>query len=142
MIELIAAGLLLIGAAFMLIAAIGMVRFPDLFMRMHAVTKGSAFGAVLMLLAVGLFFGEMWVVYEVVVVITFIFLTAPVASHMIGRAAYFLNVPMWEGTWRDELRDRYDLRQHALKSGLAAAKDNGAASDGVETAGEEGQTRT
>ena len=141
MIELLAAGLLLIGAAFMLIAAIGMVRFPDLFMRMHAVTKGSAFGAVLMLLAVGLFFGEVWVVYEVVVVITFIFLTAPVASHMIARAAYFLRVPMWEGTGRDELRDRYDLRHHELKSGLGTATENGAAADGVEPAGKEERKR-
>ena len=115
--EIIVASLLIIGSLFMLIAAIGIVRFPDLFTRMHAATKGTSFGVVLMLIAVAVYFGNVKVILEVILVISFIYLTAPIACHMIARAAYFLDIPMWEGTVVDELRDKYDLHKHALKSG-------------------------
>ena len=46
--------------------------------------------------------------------ITFVFLTAPVAAHMIARASYFVGVPLWEGTIIDELRGHYDRRTHRL----------------------------
>jgi multicomponent Na+:H+ antiporter subunit G len=36
---------------------------------------------------------------------------------MIGRAAYFIGVPLWKGTMVDELQDRYDRRTHTLTSG-------------------------
>ncbi|MGR3318211.1 MAG: monovalent cation/H(+) antiporter subunit G [Candidatus Anammoxibacter sp.] len=116
--EIIVASFLIIGSIFVLLAAIGIVRFPDLFTRMHAATKASSFGVVLMLIAVAVYFGDAWIIFEVVLVISFIYLTAPVACHMIARAAYFLNIPMWEGTVVDELRDKYDLHKHSLKSGL------------------------
>ena len=114
--EIIVASFLIIGSVFILLAAIGIVRFPDLFTRMHAATKASSFGVALMLIAVAIYFGNAWVIFEVVLVISFIYLTAPVACHMIARAAYFLNIPMWEGTVVDELRDKYDLHKHSLKS--------------------------
>jgi multicomponent Na+:H+ antiporter subunit G len=41
-----------------------------------------------------------------VLVIAFLFLTAPVGAHVIARAAYAVGVPLWEGTITDELRDR------------------------------------
>ncbi|MGR3176967.1 MAG: monovalent cation/H(+) antiporter subunit G [Candidatus Anammoxibacter sp.] len=116
--EIIVASFLIIGSIFVLLAAIGIVRFPDLFTRMHAATKASSFGVVLMLIAVAVYFGDAWIIFEVVLVISFIYLTAPVACHMIARAAYFLNIPMWEGTVVDELRDKYDLHKHSLKSSL------------------------
>ena len=115
--EIIVASFLIIGSLFMLIAAIGIVRFPDLFTRMHAATKGTSFGVVLMLIAVAIYFGDVEVILEVILVISFIYLTAPIACHMIARSAYFLGIPMWEGTVVDELRDKYDLHKHALRSG-------------------------
>ena len=54
----------------------------------------------------------------VVAVVTFILLTAPVAAHVIGRAAYFVGVPLWEGTVKDVLRDKYDPKTHHVESGL------------------------
>jgi len=114
--EWICAILLVGGSLFMLVAAIGILRFPDLFTRMHAATKAASFGVGLMLTSVAIHFAEFWVSIEVILVIGFIFLTAPVASHMIGRAAYFLQVPLWEGTVMNELKDRYDLRNKTLDS--------------------------
>ncbi len=107
MVEWIVALFLVAGSFFILLAAVGTVRFPDLFARMHAATKAASFGAFLMLIAVAVFFQTGWVIFEVILIIFFIFATAPVASHMIARAAYFLNCPMWEGTVVDELRARF-----------------------------------
>lgn len=102
----------------MLLASIGIVRFPDLFSRMHAATKSGSFGMVLIMIAVCIDFAEVWVIVESVMIITFIFVTSPVAFHLIGRASYFMKIPMWEGTITDELRDMYDLDKHITKSGL------------------------
>ena len=112
--EVIADALLLLGASFLLLAAIGVLRMPDLFMRMSAATKGTTLGIACMLLAVGIYFPGLGITTRAVATIAFFFLTAPVAAHMIGRAAYFIGVPLWEGTVRDELRGRYDPFTHAL----------------------------
>ncbi|MCC5962297.1 MAG: monovalent cation/H(+) antiporter subunit G [Rhodobacteraceae bacterium] len=80
-------GLFLIaGAAFVLIAAIGIVRLPDLLTRMHASTKAGTLGALLVLVGLALFEGSGEVVSKVVATILFLLLTAPIAAHMIGRA--------------------------------------------------------
>jgi multicomponent Na+:H+ antiporter subunit G len=98
--------LILIGGVFMLLAGIGVLRMPDLFMRMQAATKAATLGAGFMLLAVAVHFGQLAVVTRVVLVIAFILLTAPVAAHMIARAAYSVGAPLWQHTLVDELRDR------------------------------------
>lgn len=115
--EWICAILLVSGALFMFVAALGVVRFPDLFTRMHTATKSASFGSVLMLCAVAVYFGDAWVIFETILVIFFIFLTTPVGAHMIGRVAYLLGTPLWEGTVIDELQDRYHIRKRVLESG-------------------------
>jgi multicomponent Na+:H+ antiporter subunit G len=113
---LIALGFLTIGAALMLIAAMGLVRMPDLLTRMHATTKAGALGSGLMVLAVAFHFGQTDIVARAVAVVIFIILTAPIAAHAIGRASYFVGVPLWEGTVKDELKNRYDAKRHVLHS--------------------------
>jgi multicomponent Na+:H+ antiporter subunit G len=112
--EVISTVLLLVGAAFLLLAAIGVLRMPDVFMRMSAATKAATLGAGCMLLAVAVHFPSIGVTTRALATIVFFLLTAPVAAHMIGRAAYFVGVPLWQGTIRDELRGRYDLVTHEL----------------------------
>ncbi|SDN05443.1 monovalent cation/H(+) antiporter subunit G [Vreelandella arcis] len=118
MIELIKGGLILVGAIFMFLAALGLVRMPDLLTRMHATTKAATLGATLIMLAVALHFGEVAVVARAFGVILFIMMTAPVAAHVIGRAGYFVGSRLWSGTVKDELRPNYDPLTHELKSGL------------------------
>lgn len=118
MIEMLKAGLILVGAIFMFLAALGLVRLPDLLTRMHATTKAATLGASLVMLAVALHFGEVAVVARALGVILFIMLTAPVAAHVIGRAGYFVGAKLWHGTVKDELRPHYDPLTHELKSGL------------------------
>ena len=88
MIDWIAAFLLVSGSLFMLVAAIGIVKFSDVYMRMHAVTKAASLGALLMLAAVSLVYTQ-WIVWvEALMVVFFVIFTAPIASHMISKAAH------------------------------------------------------
>lgn len=103
MIEIITIIFLLGGASFFLIAALGIARFPDIYTRMHASAKGSAFGAVSMLLGAAMYFSDVWIALEVFVIISFLFITTPVAAHLIARAAYRTGVQMLNGTGIDEL---------------------------------------
>jgi multicomponent Na+:H+ antiporter subunit G len=104
--EQVSAVLLVIGAFFMLLAGVGIVRLPDLFMRLQAATKASTLGVGCMLLAVALHFQDLAVTTRAVLVIAFFCLTAPVGAHMIARAAYAAGVPLWAGTITDELREQ------------------------------------
>lgn len=114
--DIITALLMLFGASFMLLAAVGVLRLPDLFIRMHAATKSGTLGVSGMLLALAVHFDDLGVAIRAGLAIVFLFLTAPVAAHFIGRAAYIVGVPLWERTIIDELRGRYDPDTAALQS--------------------------
>ncbi|MFT6389233.1 MAG: multicomponent Na+:H+ antiporter subunit G [Cellvibrionaceae bacterium] len=94
---------------FMVLAAIGLVKFPDLPTRMHAATKSGVLAVCLIMAAVGLYFYQTVITARVIAIITFILITAPLAAHAIGRAAYFAGVPLWQGTAKDELEEYYSL---------------------------------
>lgn len=75
------------GGVFTFIAAAGLVKFPDVFMRMHASTKAGTLGASLCLIVSTLFFADTEVTVKAVLAIIFLMLTGPIAAHLIGRAA-------------------------------------------------------
>ena len=114
--EIIVSFFLLTGAFFIFIAALGILRLPDLYTRMHATAKATSLGVGLFAIGAGIYFAEVWVFLEVVLIIIFIFLTAPVSAHMIARAGYFLIVNLWKGTVIDELENQYDLDKGILHS--------------------------
>lgn len=100
--------LLLLGAFFIAVSAIGVLRLPDVFMRMHAATKAGTLGAGLVLIAAALLFGTLSVTVKALVVFLFLLFTAPVGAHVLGRAAYHDGVEKWSRTGLDELAGRYD----------------------------------
>lgn len=102
-IEWIAAFFLVSGSLFMLVAAIGVVKLSDVYMRMHAITKAASLGAILMLTAVSLLYTEWIVLIEALMVVVFIIITAPIASHMIAKAAHITKMPTGPGYIMDEL---------------------------------------
>jgi multicomponent Na+:H+ antiporter subunit G len=114
--DIISAVLMIVGTIFMLLASIGILRMPDLFLRMSATTKAATLGVSTMLLAMAVYFDNLGVASRAVATIIFVLLTAPVAAHMIGRAAYFVKVPLWEKTVIDDLSGRYDPNTHTLDS--------------------------
>ncbi len=89
MVELLISLLLLIGAAFALIGSLALVRLPDFFSRLHGPTKATTLGVGGMLAGSLLYFGaggEGLSVHEVLIVL-FLFMTAPVSAHLITQAA-------------------------------------------------------
>jgi len=86
MADIVIGVLLLAGSAFVLIAAIGIVRLPDLLTRMHASTKAGTLGALLVLAGLALHQANGDVISKVVAATLFLLLTAPISAHMIGRA--------------------------------------------------------
>lgn len=97
--------LLLTGAAFSLIASIGLLKFPDVFTRMHAAAKSGTLGGGLILLAVMIHFLRWDITIETFLIIVFFILTAPVSTHMMGRAAYKIGEPLWKKSVIDEPKD-------------------------------------
>lgn len=100
----------------MVLAALGALRMPDLPMRMHATTKAGALGVGLIMLAVSLHYVQAAVTAKALSIILFILLTAPVAAHVIARAAYVAGIPLWHKIHVDELKGRYDPKSSHLKS--------------------------
>jgi len=104
------------GALFILIAAIGLVRMPDFYLRLSVTTKAATLGIGLMLCGAAIYFNEISVTSRVFAIILFLFLTAPVAAHMIGRSSYFIGTKLWKNSVIDELKDQYVKDSHLLKS--------------------------
>ena len=107
--NLIVTVFVLAGAFFSLLAAIGVIRFPDVYTRMHAATKAPAFGILLFLIAAVFFFADLYTTAISLMIVVFIFLTAPVASHIISRVAHLLNTEIWSETSIDELASDTDI---------------------------------
>jgi len=93
---ILASILILAGALFSLIAALGVVRMPDLYCRMHAATKAGAFGLSLILIALCVLVPEPQVIIQSLLIVSFFYLTTPIAGQMIGRAAMMRGVPFWK----------------------------------------------
>lgn len=86
--DLVGGVLILLGSLFGLVAAIGVVRLPDLLSRMHAATKPQVLGLFLVMTGLVLVLRDSSVVALGLVVVLAQMVTAPVAAHMVGRASY------------------------------------------------------
>jgi multicomponent K+:H+ antiporter subunit G len=89
LVELTTALCLIVGAAFLLVGSIGLFRLPDFYMRLHGPTKASTLGLGAILAASIIFFsfsGNGFSTKEILIIM-FIFLTAPITAHMLAKAA-------------------------------------------------------
>ncbi|MGD9330389.1 MAG: monovalent cation/H(+) antiporter subunit G [Desulfobacterales bacterium] len=105
MAEWITAIFILLGALFCLVAAIGLLRLPDTLTRMHAATKAGTLGAGMIMAAVAVFFTDIGTVLRALLGLVFLYMTAPVGAHLIGRAAYRSGIRLSSRTWVDHLAD-------------------------------------
>lgn len=101
----IVAILLIIGSFFAFVAALGVLRLPDFYTRMHAATKAGAFGATLLLVAAAIHFGSVRAIITALLIIGFFYLTTPIAAQTIAQAAYRRKVPLWSKTGKDSLAE-------------------------------------
>ncbi|UJL46234.1 Na+/H+ antiporter subunit G [Virgibacillus sp. NKC19-16] len=106
-VEFIGVFLILIGSIMAVISAIGIVRLPDVYTRSHSGTKSSTLAVLLTLTGAFIFFwgSQSFASVRLLLGIVFVFLTAPVAGHLISRAAYRANVKTSDLTVEDELGD-------------------------------------
>ncbi|MBX3360229.1 MAG: monovalent cation/H(+) antiporter subunit G [Phycisphaeraceae bacterium] len=103
--DIIVSLMLWAGAAFTLLGALGTLRMPDLYTRLQASTKAGTLGVTCIMVAAAIHFMELAVAVRALLVVAFLFLTAPVAAHIIARAAHYIRVPLWERNVIDELGD-------------------------------------
>jgi multicomponent Na+:H+ antiporter subunit G len=104
MTEWLSSFLFLTGAVFELLAAVGVLRMPDVFTRMQASAKGATMGLGCLLAGLLIQLPDVSVVTRAVSIGAFVMLTTPVATHVIARAAALSGAPLWEGTVIDERR--------------------------------------
>lgn len=102
--EIISMVLILIGSIFYFLGTLGIVRFPDLYTRLHASTKSIVLGACGIILGVILLEGISAASVKAFLIMIFLLLTAPIASHAIARAGYFSGAKMCPQSVVDEYR--------------------------------------
>lgn len=108
--ELLAAVLLITGAIIIFSAALGVVRFPDAYTRMHAATKAGVVGAGSLLLGAALALGSWGVFIIAFAGVFFLVATVTIAAHALGRAAYLSGSPLSDSTLIDAMADKYEPR--------------------------------
>jgi multicomponent Na+:H+ antiporter subunit G len=114
--DLIAWVCLVAGALLSLSAGVALLRFPDLLSRMHAATKPQVLGLLLVLIGCALRLRDLVDITTLLLVLVFQMATAPVAAHMVGRAAYRA------GQCRNDLLVTDELRAAGERTGLAPAE--------------------
>ncbi|KQV32586.1 cation:proton antiporter [Rhizobium sp. Root1203] len=105
-VAIVVAVLSLVGSLFALVAALGILRLPDLYTRMHAASKAGTVGSGLLLVAAGIASGELAVFVRAIAGFVFFILTAPVAAHLLARAAHKTGYPLLPPSVRDDLLER------------------------------------
>jgi len=119
--DLVAAGLLGVGLFFMLVGAIGVVRLPDAYHRIHAASMCTTLGLSAMILAAAFHIGDAAVAAKGVVTIVFLFAAMPVGSHLLAKAAHHGRSPQWPATASDELTEDKADPSRAVSDDVEAA---------------------
>lgn len=101
--NIIGGALMIAGMFFLSVAALGLIRLPDFFSRSHAVSKAETLGIVLVLLGLAFYAGASLVSLKLGLALLFVFLTNPIATHLLTRAAIKSGVIPW---MRNEGRDQ------------------------------------
>ncbi len=102
--QYLAGGLMVVGSVFTFVAALGVLRLPDLYTRMHAASKAGTMGCGILLLTVAIVALDSSVTLRALVGFLFLLLTAPVSAHLLARAAYKAGYRPAEITVIDEMK--------------------------------------
>lgn len=113
--------LAIVGAFFVLVAAIGVLRLDDLYMRMHAASKAGTLGSGVLLIALAIHSADSSVGLRAIAGVVFFLLTAPIAAHLLARAAYLSGYKPCDLTTSDALaQDMRDSEpRESAKEGTA-----------------------
>lgn len=103
MTDYLAGILLIIGAFFTFAAAVGLLRLPDVYSRMHAASKAGTMGSGLMLIALALNADDFGTATRAIAGVVFFLLTAPISAHLLAMASYKVGYKLWKGSVVDEM---------------------------------------
>ncbi len=91
LIEYIVGALIIISALVVLIASVGIVRFRNLYARMHVVTKVSSFGLLLLLIALNLLSMKLSILLESLIVFHVLIFLSPISAHVTAKVSLWIN---------------------------------------------------
>lgn len=114
-IELIISALIILGALFCFIAALGVLRFQDVYVRMHAASKAGTLGAGLLLVAIAVASAELGLITRAIAGVIFLILTTPVSAHLLARASVLAGVKTCNETMENNLDGKYNPKDRSLK---------------------------
>ena len=115
--------LIIVGTFLILISAIGIIRLPDFYLRMSAITKAATLGLFLLLIGLAIYFNNLGLSVKSFVIILLVLLTNPVGAHAIARAAYMKDTKLWDGNVADDLKEMTD-RKNMLEEQLKESPNN------------------
>jgi multicomponent Na+:H+ antiporter subunit G len=97
----------IVGAGFLLLAGIGMIRMPDVYNRMQAGTKATTLGTILFILGIGI--AEPGWLPKALLIIGFVVMTNPISSHVLARAAHIVKIALARQSVRDDLAESTEV---------------------------------
>ncbi len=103
--DVLIGGFLLLGALIMVLASVGLLRFGDVYLRMHAGTKASTLGIGFVMIGAALYFSDALLTIKLIALGMIYFFTAPTGAQVLARAAHSAHTPMVKETWIDELEE-------------------------------------
>jgi multicomponent Na+:H+ antiporter subunit G len=122
MIDTIVAFLLLFASFFTLVAALGIVRLPDVYMRMHAITKASSLATILFLIALIIAHPSWRVAFGSLLLIAFVIATAPISTHALARISVQLGIKMTKGMVRNDMKTNESLENDGTQQASEKTK--------------------
>lgn len=112
---------LIAGVFFHATACLGILRFPDVYMRISGISMAGTLGNMSYLIAASIYFGTGSVISKAAVIVFFSFITSPISGHILGRAAYLFGVPLWKGSVVNEWEPV--LEEEEKKKGPSSQQD-------------------
>ncbi len=97
------AALVVIGSFFTLVAALGLLRLPDIYTRMHAASKAGTLGSGVLLVTLGIYSGDTGTLTRALAGVVFFLLTAPISAHLLAKASYATGYRMTDQSVMDEM---------------------------------------
>lgn len=94
--------LLVLGTGFIAVAALGLLRMPDLYSRLHAASKAATLGTACLALALVVHFADASIGFRAVALGLVVFVTAPLSAHLIARAGFVTGTRLANGYVVDE----------------------------------------
>ena len=105
-VTLVVAAMVVIGSFFTLVAALGLIRLPDVYTRMHAASKAGTLGSGVLLIALGILAGDTGTLTRALAGVVFFLLTAPISAHLLAKASYAMGYRMSDLTVVDEMPEQ------------------------------------